>query len=582
MIDLHIDDMAVRVDPGATVLDAARMVGVDIPTLCKHDDLPGSSACGICVVKIRGRSGMARACVTPAAEGMHVITHDPDLVRVRRSVLELILSAHPNECLTCGRNGTCELQKLAERFSIRRETFPPLLRDLPQDDSTGALVLDPRKCVKCGRCLLVCQEKQNVWALSFLERGLETRIAPAGDIELADSPCVRCGQCSAHCPVGAIMEHDDTGAVWDALRDPDVHVVAQIAPAVRMSVGEAFGYPPGTDVSGQVYDALRRLGCDAVFDTNVGADLTVVEEASEFAARLREGGGRLPLITTCCPAWVDFMEKFHADMIDCFSSCKSPQSILGTLAKTYYAEKQGIAARRIRVISIMPCIAKKFEITRGEAMYASGEQDVDTVITTREFVRMIQQAGIAFQDLDCLQQPDSPLGEFSGAGVIFGATGGVMEAALRSAHYYITGEEAPRLEFAPLHGLAGVKETAVEIAGRTVRVAVAHGLAHVEAVLDRVRRARAEGAEPPYHFIEVMACPGGCIGGGGQSWRVNDRIRALRAEGLRKSDRLCEARTSHSNPTVQRIYREFLGEPLGEKARRYLHTRYSPRPVYRR
>jgi NADH-quinone oxidoreductase subunit G len=581
-VNLRIDGTPVEVAAGTTILEAAREADVEIPTLCYHPSLEASAACGICVVKLEGRGGMTRACAAEAEEGMEVITHDPEIVRVRRTVLELILSNHPNECLTCGRNGTCELQALAERFGIRSESFPSVVRELPPDSTTGSVVLDPRKCVKCGRCLTVCQDLQDVWALSFLERSLQTRIAPAGEIDLADSPCIRCGQCSAHCPVGAILEYDQTEAVWDALRDPQMHCVAQIAPAVRVSVGESFGYAPGANLSGQIYQALRRMGFDAVFDTNFGADVTIVEEASEFAHRLKDAPDELPLITTCCPSWVDFMEKFHSDMIKHFSSCKSPHAILGTLTKTYYAEQIGVPREKIFMVSFMPCTSKKYEIGRTDEMYASGEQDVDVSITTRELVRMVQQSGIAFRDLSCLEQPDSPLGDYSGAGVIFGATGGVMEAALRSAHYYVTGEEAPDLEFAPLHSLDGVKEMETTVGGKTIRVAVAHGLGNVETVIDRVRDAAAAGTDPPYHFIEVMACPGGCIGGGGQSWFVNNDILRQRAEGLRKDDRLREIRMSHRNPAVQTIYEGFLGEPGGERAHELLHTRYTPRPQYRR
>ena len=582
MIRLKVNEFDVEVPEGSTILEAALAAEIRIPTLCKHPDLPATGACGICVVKVDGLPNMVRACSTPVEDGMRVHTHDPDIVRVRRTLLELILSAHPNECLTCGRHGTCELQELVKDFGIREKTLPSVWRELPRDDSTGCITLDPRKCIKCGRCLAMCQTQQDVWALSFMERGLNTRIAPAGDITLAESPCIHCGQCSAHCPVGAILEHDQTEAVWEALRDPTRHCVAQVAPAVRVSLGEAFGYEPGTNLSGQLYHALRRMGFDTVFDTNFGADVTVMEEASEFAERLRSAPEKLPLITTCCPAWVDFMEKFHSDMIAHFSTCKSPHAILGTLAKTYYAEKAGIDPASMFMVSIMPCTAKKHEITREDTMYASGQQDVDVSLTTRELSRMIRQAGIALESLNCLELPDSPLGDYSGAGVIFGVSGGVMEAALRSAHYFLTGENRDSLEFEPLRGLRGIKEMQVELGARSIRVAVAHGLAHVEQVLDSVRAAQLTESPMPYDFIEVMACPGGCIGGGGQSWNVSDRVRTLRAGGLLKEDRVQDVRTSYENPSIQKLYREFLGTPLSPKSRELLHTSYHSRPEYLR
>ncbi len=582
MINLTINGIGVEVDEGTTILEAARAAKMNIPTLCRHPDLPPAAACGICVVRVRGRGNLVRACAAPAEEGMEVTTHDPEIVRVRRTVLELILSGHPNECLTCLRNESCELQSLAAEFGIKEESFPPLIAEHPLDDSTRSIVLDPRKCVKCGRCITVCQEQQNVWALSFLDRGIETRISPAGEIVLAESPCIRCGQCSAHCPVGAITEYDQGGEVWEALSDPAVYCVAQIAPSIRVSIGEAFGYEPGTNVSGQVYDALRRMGFDAVFDTNFGADVTIMEEATEFAERFRNSPESLPLITTCCPAWVDFMEKFHPEMIPHFSSCKSPQSILGVLAKTYYAEQRRLDPARIFMVSIMPCTAKKYEIHRHKTMFASGRQDVDVSITSRELIRMIRQSGLDFSGLDCLAAADSPLGEYSGAGAIFGATGGVMEAALRSAHYFVSGADLRDPVIPAVRGISGVKEGEIAIEGRPVRFAVAHGLANVEKVLDKITAAREKGDDPPYHFVEVMACPGGCIGGGGQAWEVDDAIRRLRVEGLLKDDAIREVRASHRNPSIEKLYRDFLDRPLSDKARQLLHTSYRPRRKYRR
>lgn len=585
MIEATINGKTVRATPGTTILEAAGHTGVHIPTLCKHPDLPASAGCGICVVKVfasgRDEPSFQRACSTPLAADTRIVTQDPQLASIRRTVVQLILSNHPNECLTCGRNGTCELQKVAEDFGIRVNPFEQIVPDLPGDDSTRTIVLDPRKCIKCGRCITVCQDHQDVWALSFLDRGLETRISPAGDIALADSPCIRCGQCSAHCPTGAIFEYNEVDTVWDMLMDESLHCVCQIAPAVRVSLGEGFGFAPGENLTHRIYAALRRLGFAGVFDTNIGADITIMEEAHEFVRRLRDGTGPLPMITTCCPSWVDFMEKFHSDMIPHFSSCKSPHAIVGTLSKTHYAAQAGIDPESIRMVSMMPCTAKKYEIVRSKEMYASGRQDVDVSLTTRELIRMVRQAGLELGALPD-EPADSPLGEYSGAGTIFGASGGVMEAALRTAHFLLTGEEMEELEFSAIRGLQGVKQTQVDIGGREIRLAVAQGLGNVEDVLDRVRSAAQAGSEPPYHFIEVMACPGGCIGGGGQAWGVTDEVRRKRAEGLLADDRMQTARRSHQNPAVAKLYKDFLGEPLGDRAHELLHTQYKPRPEYRR
>jgi NADH-quinone oxidoreductase subunit G len=581
MINAKINDIFVQVIEGTTIMEAARQVQIRIPTLCKHPDLPATAACGICIVRVKGTPKMLRACCTPIEENMDIITHDPEIVAIRRTVLELILSAHPNDCLTCGRNGTCELQKMASDFGIREERFTKHIQEVPKDNSTKAVVLEPEKCIKCGRCIEVCQDTQDVWALSFLHRGFDTRMAPAGDIKLSESPCVKCGQCSAHCPTGAIFEQDEVASVWKVLQDSDKIPVVQIAPAVRVALGEAFGYEAGAIVTQKIYALLRRLGFKAVFDTNFTADVTIMEEASEFVERFTKGTGSLPLITSCCPAWVDFMEKFHHDMIDHFSSCKSPHEMLGVLAKTYYAQKMKIDPAKMVMVSVMPCTAKKYEITRTDEMFASGHQDVDIVLTTRELARMIKQAGIDFTQLPD-EDPDSVLGDYTGAGTVFGATGGVMEAALRTASFFVTGKNPKDVNFIATRGLDGVKEFEVNVAGNNIRIAVAHGLANVEQVIKKIRKAKAEGKEPAYHFVEVMACPGGCVGGGGQPYGVTDEFRLKRAEGIYIDDKKQEFRCSHENPHVKALYGEFLGKPLSHKSHELLHTKYKARPQYRR
>ena len=582
-IEAKINGMPVRVPEGTSILEAARQAHIKIPTLCKHEDLLPTAACGLCIVKVAGNRKLPRACATAVEPGMEITTHDTELTEVRRTILELILSNHPNSCLTCGRNGNCELQTLSGDFGIREDSIPRYVRDLPPDNSTGSILMDFTKCVKCGRCIRVCQEMQNVWALSFLERGINTRMASAGDIALAESPCVRCGQCSAHCPTGAIVENDETAAVWEALRDPTRICTVQVAPSVRVALGEEFGYPPGTDLTGKIYAVLRRLGFQAVFDTNFAADLTIMEEAAEFVERFVHGKGDLPLITSCCPSWVDYMEKRFIDFADNFSTAKSPQQMLGVMAKTYYAEKTGIDPAKILQVSIMPCTAKKFELERTEEMQASGFPDVDISITTREFARLIKQSGIDFRELPD-DQADSILGTYSGAGLIFGNTGGVMEAALRTAYFRITGENLPKeaIAITPVRGLQGIKSATIEVQGTPVRVAVAHGLGNVEQLLLQIRKARQDGDPPPYHFIEVMACPGGCIGGGGQPYGVCDALREQRMRGLLDGDNGMTLRFSHDNPDIQRIYADFLGEPLGKKAHELLHTQYRARPAYQR
>jgi iron-only hydrogenase group A len=573
-----INGIPVEVAKGTFILDAAQQVQIKIPVLCKHPDLPPEASCGICVVKIKGTNKMVRSCCTPIEQGMEITTHDPEIVDVRRTLLQLILSNHPNDCLKCARNYECELQRLTAEFGIKDAPFPRFLRDLKFDHSTRAVDMDKQKCILCGRCVYVCQMNQNVWALSFLERSINTRIAPAGDIELADGPCIRCGQCSAHCPTGALVEQDHTARVWQALQDPDKYCVAQIAPAVRASIGEAFGLM-GVNTIKKMYSLLRRMGFKAVFDTSFGADVTIMEEATELKERLLHNTGPLPMITTCCPAWVDFMEKFHRDFIDHFTSCKSPHEIIGVLAKTYYAEKAHVDPSKIVMVSIMPCTAKKYEVYRSGEMFASGFQDIDVVLCTREMARMIKQAGVDFNHIPD-EGADSILGEYAGAGVIFGATGGVAEAALRTAHYFITGEELKKVEFNQIRGLQSVKEARVKIGELEIGVAVAHGLNHVEYILNKVRDAKKNNQPIPYQIMEVMACPGGCVGGGGQPYMVTDTVRAARINALYQDDSAREIRCSHQNPYVRKLYEEFLGQPHGEKAMKLLHTSYEIRPTY--
>jgi len=587
MVTIQFNGKTSVVPEGISVLKAGTMTGTKIPSLCAHPDLKAWGACGICVVKIEGSPKMVRACTTTVVEGQNYLTHDPDLVETRRTVLEMILSNHPNECLTCARNGCCELQTLSAEFGIRDVPFDTDVKLLASDLSNPSVQLHPSKCIACGRCVIVCQDLQDVWALEFLGRGDQTRMAPAGDVTLAESPCIKCGQCAAHCPVGAITEVDETRKVWNYLRQNDKHVVVQIAPAVRVALGEEFGLEPGTIVTGKIYAALRRLGFAKVFDTNLSADLTVMEEASEFLQRLTTGG-TLPLITSCCPSWVDYLEKYYAEMIPHFSTAKSPMMMMGSLIKTFYAEKSGFGAKDILSVAIMPCTAKKYEIQRSHDMSSSGMPDVDCSLTTRELARMIKQAGIDFKNLP-EELADNPLGDYTGAGTIFGATGGVMEAALRTAYYLVSGKNLGKFELEATRGMEGVKVAKVKIPtdglgapGKELelRFAVAHGMANVRDVMNQVKAAEKAGEEPPYHFIEVMACRGGCISGGGQPYGSTDEVRAKRIAGMYKDDASNALRCSHENPSVQALYRDYLGQPLSAKSHQLLHTHYQPRPLY--
>lgn len=585
-VNIQINGKPITVEKGTHILGAAKQAGVKIPSLCAHPDLDAWAACGICVVKVANSRGVSpklvRACATECVEGENYITHDPELNKIRKTIIEMILADHPQNCLTCGRNGSCELQTLAAEFGIREIPYARNVKNMPKDDSTGAIVLDPSKCVQCGRCAQVCQQLQNVWALEFIGRGEKTRIAGAGDIVLNETPCIKCGQCSAHCPVGAIYELDETGKLLAAIQNPELTVVAQIAPAVRVAIGEEFGLEPGEITTGKIYAALRAIGVDTVFDTNFAADLTIMEEGTEFVHRFTEKKD-LPLITSCCPAWVEYMEKYACDMIPNFSTAKSPQQMQGAITKTYYAQTAKLDPAKIFSVSIMPCTAKKQEIKRSDDMFSSGYQDNDLVLTTRELARLFKQFGIDFKNIEP-QKADSPIGQYTGAGTIFGVTGGVMEAALRTAYSLVTGDELPNdaVDFTAVRGMDGIKTATVDVKGTPVRVAVAHGLKNVQTLLQEVREARETGKEVPYHFIEVMACKGGCIAGGGQPYGTEDEIRAKRIDGLYADDKKSEFRKSHQNPEIKKIYADFLEKPSSHKAHKLLHTHYVPRPTYKK
>ncbi|MEW6229165.1 MAG: NADH-dependent [FeFe] hydrogenase, group A6 [Bacillota bacterium] len=569
MVTLTVDGRKVEVPKGSTVLDAAKAAGIDIPTLCYLKDVNVVGVCRVCVVEVEGAKSLQASCVTPAAEGMVVRTNTPAVREARRTVLELIISNHPFECLTCERSGNCELQALADRFGIRSIEYQGERAEFALDTSTPSIVRDPNKCILCRRCMSVCQKVQTVFALAPNDRGFETMIAPAFADELASAVCALCGQCVLVCPTGALKERDATEEVWQALSDPSKHVVVQTAPAVRASIGEVLGLPAGTRVAGKLVAALRRLGFDRVFDTDFTADLTIMEEGHEFISRLKNGG-KLPLITSCSPGWIKFIEHFYPDLLDNLSTCKSPQQMFGAIAKTYYAQKAGMDPKDVFVVSVMPCTAKKFEAKRPE-MTASGYPDVDAVLTTRELGRMIREAGI---DLGSLEPEayDAPLGISTGAGVIFGATGGVMEAALRTVSEVVLDREIENVDFLPVRGLEGVKEASVNLDGTEVRVAVAHGLGNARQLLDKIR-----SGDTNYHFIEIMACPGGCIGGGGQPIPTNDETRMKRIAAIYEEDKNMPLRKSHLNPAVQQLYKEFLGEPLGHRSHELLHTRYHAR-----
>ncbi len=575
-VTLTIDGKEVKAPVGSTVLEAAKSAGINIPTLCFLKDINEIGACRMCIVDVGARSFQA-ACMYPVSEGLKVITNSPKIRETRKVTLELILSSHEKKCLSCVRSLNCELQKLAQDLKIHEIRFEGALQHYPIDDLSHSIVRDPNKCILCRRCVSVCKNVQTVSAIETIDRGYNTIIASPFHMPLKDTPCVNCGQCIVACPVGALREKNSTEKVWDALNNKDLHVVVQTAPAVRAAIGEEFGYPIGTPVTGKMVAALKKLGFAKVFDTDTAADLTIMEEGTELVDRIKNNG-KLPLITSCSPGWIKFCEHFYPDMLDNLSTCKSPQNMFGAVLKSYYADKMGIDPSKIFVVSVMPCTAKKYEAERPE-MASTGYPDIDEVITTREFAQMVKEAGINFKNLED-EEFDDPMGEATGAGVIFGATGGVMEAALRSVPYLLTGKDDDNVDIKVVRGVEDIKEAEVEIAGVKIKAAVVHGLGNARKLIEKVR-----SGEATYHFIEIMACPGGCVCGGGQpiqpaSVRNDTDLRIERAKALYSEDQNLTLRRSHHNPRILKMYEEYFEKPGGHKSHKLLHTHYVARENY--
>ncbi len=569
MITIEVNNRKVEANKGELLLTAIRRAGVKVPTLCHIDGLPPSGACRMCVVEIDGR--LVPSCATTVADGLKCQTHSQMAVRARKTIIELLLADHPDDCLYCVRNGNCDLQNLAEEYGVRTRRYDGGKSTCKLDISSPALERDPAKCILCGKCVRVCEEIQNVSAIDFAGRGSKTSIEVAFRDGINMSSCVFCGQCIKVCPTGALREKSSIKQVLDAINDPEKYVVVQHAPAISVSVGEAFSMKAGADCAGALNAALRRIGFDAVFDTSFTADLTIMEEASELVHRIKNGG-KLPMITSCSPGWVKFAEEFYPDMLENLSSCKSPQQMMGAVIKHFFAEKKGIDPKNIYSVSIMPCTAKKFEVTR-EEMLTDGTPDIDAVLTNRELVRLLTMRGLDLNEIDP-EGADTPFGTRTSAGKIFGASGGVMEAALRTGYHLITGQELENLDIKAVRGLEGRKEAKINIAGIEVGVAVVSGLKNASDLLDEIRNGRDD-----LHFIEIMACPGGCINGGGQPIGVTVEAVKNRMKGLYAIDKNDQIRTSHHNPDIKKLYDEYLGEPLGHKSHKLLHTHYHARDV---
>lgn len=577
MINLTIDDQKISVPKGTTILQAAKQAGIDIPTLCFLKEINEVGDCRMCIVEVEGRKGFATSCIQTVEEGMVVHTHTPNVLEARHVILDLIISNHSKDCLTCTRSGNCELQSLATKFNVLQVEFEGERTEHKIDNLSPSIVRDFNKCILCRRCVAACKNVQKIGAIDCINRGFESCISTVGDHSLNDVNCTFCGQCIEACPTGALHEKETINDVWTKLKDPDSIVIVQTAPAVRVALGEEFGMGIGINVTGKMVTALKRLGFDKVFDTNTGADLTIMEEANEFINRFKNNDN-LPMITSCSPGWVKYIEMNYPELLPHLSSCKSPHEMFGAIIKTYYAKKENIDPKKIYVVSVMPCIAKKFERQR-EEMKEEELFDVDNVITTRELARMIKQANIEFDKLED-SKFDSPMGEATGAGAIFGVTGGVMEAALRTAQDTLTGESLSQIDFEEVRGTQNIKRATIEIDGKEIKVVAASGLANAKTILEEIKQGKAD-----YQFVEIMACPGGCIMGGGQPIKSSKiqaevDVKKLRAQALYSIDEKSVIRKSHENPVMKKIYKEFLGKTGSELAEELLHTAYEKREKY--
>ena len=578
LVTLTIDGVEVKTKKGTTILEAARQVGIDIPTLCFLKDINEMGDCRMCIVEVEGRRGFATSCIQTVEEGMVVHTHTPNVLEARHVILDLIISNHAKDCLTCTRSGNCELQTLATKFNVLDVEFPGEMTKHKIDNLSPSIVRDFNKCILCRRCVAACKNVQKIGAIDCINRGFESCISTVGDHSLNDVNCTNCGQCIQACPTGALHEKETIDDVWVKLKDPDTYVVVQTAPAVRVALGEEFGMPIGTNVTGKMVTALKRLGFDKVFDTNTGADFTIMEEANEFVERFTQNGV-LPMITSCSPGWVKYIEMNYPELLPHLSTCKSPHQMFGALAKTYFAQREGIDPSKIYMESVMPCIAKKFERQREEMKNDEGLCDVDNVITTRELSRMIKQANIEFEKLED-SKFDNPMGEATGAAAIFGTTGGVMEAALRTAQDTLTGQNLEKIDFQQVRGGDGIKRATVNIAGKDVKVVAASGLANAQKIMEEIKSGKAD-----YQFVEIMACPGGCVMGGGQPIKSSKirrevDVRKLRADALYSIDEKSTIRKSHENPILKQIYAEYLEKPGSHIAHKLLHTHYIKREKY--